>query len=192
MTNFDWTSWITPSLAVLGFGLSLVNFVRTWNTVRIEKEEGVDDRCSLQVFNDSPHAITVVMIGPISGTGLVDTDLAHMKELCPRLRIEARDTVTIEVHQELAIQADTYELLHGRVGWWVKLSTQQIYFTHAWPVRLLWKIHNKVSGLDRIGADVLRQLRRENPYWHRRQQRSEEPETTRSDHEESKKQGGLH
>lgn len=174
MANFDWTNWITPSLAALGFGLSIVNFVRTWNTVRLEEEEGEDGRWNLQVFNDSPHAITVIMIGPISGTGLVDTDRAHMKELCPRTRIEARDTVTIEVHQELGIQAGTYERLHGRVGWWVRLSTQQNYFTHPWPVRWVWRLHDKaVSGLDRIGIDVIRQQRWQTPRWYEGRHSSE-------------------
>lgn len=163
MANFDWT-WLAPTLGVLGFGLSVVNFVRTWNTVRVEEEEGEDGQWCLQVFNDSPHAVTVIMIGPISGTGFIDTDRAHMRELCPRTRIEARDTVTIPVHEALEIQSGTYELIHGRVGWWVRLSTQQMSFTHPWLVRWLWRLHDKaVSGLDRIGSDVIRQEKWKRP-----------------------------
>lgn len=155
MSFKDYAPLVISAISLL---LSCWSLYRTRNTVRVAIEVDSEfGEVDLQIYNDSPHAVTVIRVGTIAGDGKVTS--TRYDSSCDRVRIESRDTVTLDVFAEACVYNNLIESAYGRAGWWIEVSTGHRYFTHGWLTRLIWRFHNcAVGGLARIGRDVQRQM----------------------------------
>lgn len=147
MSDFAALSLIGLVLGSLGTASVLAYFILTRGTVRlVEAPGGSADQRSLQLSNKNPHPVFVVAVGPVLGDGTIDHDFAPLG-LLARRRIEARGTLLLPVPVVLAIYGTYQETFGGRLGWWIRLETGKICYTHGWITRRLWSLAAKIDPI---------------------------------------------